>query len=81
MIVQVEVSLYPLGTTAIGETIDAFIDRLSRPGVDIAKGNMSTTLGGELSDVFAALNAAYEQAAHVGASVMVLKMSNACPVR
>jgi uncharacterized protein YqgV (UPF0045/DUF77 family) len=81
MMIQVEVSLYPLGTTAIGEAIDAFVEQLSRPGVNIVKGNMSTMLDGELSAVFAALKAAFEQATNTGASVMVLKMSNACPLR
>ena len=46
MIVRVEASLYPLGTPEIGETIERFIDRLSRPGLDIVRGNMSTQIEG-----------------------------------
>ncbi len=78
MIVQVEVSLYPLGMPELGKTINAFIERLARPGLNAVKGNMSTIIEGELSEVFDALNEAFAHCAKDNAVVMVLKMSNAC---
>jgi uncharacterized protein YqgV (UPF0045/DUF77 family) len=79
MIVQVEVSLYPLETAEIGKIIDAFIGRLSRPGLRITQGNMSTSIEGEMLDAFQALNEAFGQVASSNAVVMSVRMSNACP--
>jgi len=81
MIVQVEASLYPLGTPEIGEAVEMFIDRLSCPGLNITKGNMSTLIEGELREVFPALSEAFEQVATSNAVVLSIKMSNACPSR
>ncbi|MGC9327732.1 MAG: YkoF family thiamine/hydroxymethylpyrimidine-binding protein [Candidatus Hinthialibacter sp.] len=81
MTIQAEVSLYPLGNPEIGDAIDAFINRLSRPGINVQKGNMSTTLDGDLPDVFDALRMAFEETANENAAVLIVKMSNACPSR
>ena len=79
MIVQAEVSLYPLRTSRIGKIVATFVAGLSRPGLAISKGNMSTVVEGEVSDVLAAVNAAFVSAASTHAVVMALKISNACP--
>lgn len=79
MNVQVEASLYPLGTPAIGEIIEKFISRLSRPGLTINKGNMSTQIEGDLHEVFPVLSEAFENVASSSAVVLSIKISNACP--
>lgn len=81
MFIQAEVSLYPLGTADLDRAIGTFIDALSRSGVVVAPGNMSTVVEGEMADVFAALQAAMTAASKHDHVVMVLKMSNACPPR
>ncbi|MBN1377919.1 MAG: thiamine-binding protein [Gammaproteobacteria bacterium] len=79
MIIQVEVSVYPLETDALRETIDTFINRVSQHGLNVNKGAMSTILSGDDSVMFTALNAAFVQIANDNKVVMVLKISNACP--
>ncbi|MDD8042292.1 MAG: YkoF family thiamine/hydroxymethylpyrimidine-binding protein [Verrucomicrobiota bacterium] len=79
MILQAEISLYPLGTDRIAEGIDTFLERLPRPGVNLRVGNMSTIVEGELELVFEAVRDGFKQVADSNAVVMVLKMSNACP--
>ena len=81
MFIQAEISLYPLGTANLDTAIGSFIDALSRPGVFVAPGNMSTVVEGEMADVFEALQAAMTAASEQDHVVMVLKMSNACPPR
>jgi uncharacterized protein YqgV (UPF0045/DUF77 family) len=80
MIVQVEASLYPLGTPEIGKSIEMFIGRLSRPGLNIVRGNMSTQIEGDMHEVFPALSEAFESVASSSAVVLSIKISNACPI-
>jgi uncharacterized protein YqgV (UPF0045/DUF77 family) len=81
MIVQAEISVYPLGTESIGETVNTFINSMSRSKLNISRGTMSTNFSGEASDIFSALNSAFVQIADNNAVVLVLKVSNACPLR
>ena len=80
MNIQAEASLYPLGTIEIGEAIDCFTEKLTEAGLDVCKGDMSTTMTGEAADVFAALGKAFTGVARENAVVLVLKLSNACPM-
>jgi len=79
MNVQAEVSLYPLQTQEIGEVIDSFVGDLERAGLTVRKGNMSTTLSGDVGAVFGAVGRAFTTVADSGQVVLVLKVSNACP--
>lgn len=81
MIIQVEASLYPLGTSEIGKAINQFVERLSCPQLTITKGNMSTLIEGDLREVFPSLQEAFDTVAASNAVVLCLKISNACPTR
>ena len=79
MNVQAEVSLYPLQTQEIGKAIDGFVGDLERAGLTVRKGNMSSTLSGDVDAVFATVGEAFRTVAGDGQVVLVLKVSNACP--
>lgn len=76
MLVQAEVSLYPLGEKDLALLIDHFVRRLERDGLRIEPGPMSTLLVGESDLVFQALQEAYEEAGRQGRRVLVVKMMN-----
>jgi uncharacterized protein YqgV (UPF0045/DUF77 family) len=80
VIVQAEISLYPLGESEYGMRIESFIEKLEESGLDLESGKMSTIISGECGDVFRVLSDAYEADIATGASVMTIKVSNACPV-
>jgi len=79
MMVQAEVSLYPLGQGGLQEPIAAFVDELNRRGIEGSIGPMSTRLSGEVTEVFEAMGAAFAQVADQRGVVLVVKVSNACP--
>jgi len=80
VIVQAEVSLYPLGTTHLAASIDGFCRVLQARGLEVIGGPMSTRVVGESAAVFEALRVAFEQAARDRKVVLVVKVSNACPM-
>lgn len=77
MLVQAEVSLYPLGEKELAPPIYTFVRRLEREGLRIEPGPMSTLIAGESELVFAALREAYEEAGRLGRRALVVKMLNA----
>ncbi len=79
MNIQAEVSLYPLQSQEIGEAIDRFVNVLERGGLALHKGNMSTTLSGDVDAVFGAVGRVFTTVAEGGQVVLILKASNACP--
>ena len=80
MTVQVEVSLYPLRTTDLTESIDRFTEHLRRSGFNVEIGPMSSRVSGECTDIFRVLGEAFEAAARDGDVVLTVKASNACPM-
>lgn len=80
MIVQAEVSLYPLRTPSLGEPIASFLERLESAGLEIEAGPMSSTVVGESGEVFAALADAFGHVARDCHVVLSAKVSNACPM-
>ncbi len=76
MLVQAEISLYPLGETDVGRTIYEFIHVLERPGLTLEPGPMSTLIAGESELVFTALREAYEHSVATGRKILVLKVMN-----
>jgi uncharacterized protein YqgV (UPF0045/DUF77 family) len=80
VIVQTEMSLYRLGTDLLGESIDLFLDEFSNRPLEVTTGPMSTLVVGEVAVIFNALSAAFAGAAENGPAVLVVKISNACPL-
>lgn len=79
MIVQAEVSLYPLRSPDLSVPIGTFCEMLRRPDVHAQVGTMSTALSGQSREVFDTLRRALEAVGAHHEVVLVLKVSNACP--
>jgi uncharacterized protein YqgV (UPF0045/DUF77 family) len=78
--IQAEASLYPLRTDTVGMPIRDFLVSLEDAGLVVQQGNMSSTLAGDVDEVFAALSRAFQRAANRFHVVLILKVSNACPL-
>ena len=77
--ISAQVSLYPLGQEILSPAIDAAL-RIFRAHVShVDPGSMSTLISGDVAAVFAALQAAFQEAAGQEHIVMVVTFSNACP--
>ena len=79
MMVQAEVSLYPLGDDEFSDRINALIENINNAGLEIEVGRMSSVISGECTDVFRILGEVFDEDCERGASVMTIKVSNACP--
>jgi len=78
MKIQAELSLYPLRIQAYENTIEQFIEGLSRSGITVVSGEMSTLIAGNNEDVFHAVSQCYARAASTDEVVLIAKFSNAC---
>jgi uncharacterized protein YqgV (UPF0045/DUF77 family) len=78
--ISAQVSVYPLRQDDLSPTVDAVVGALSRHGIERRTGEMSTVVWGDDEKVFPALLDAFRQAAAQGHTVMVITVSNACPV-
>ena len=79
MNVQAEISLYPLRTGELGQSIDSFLGDLEAAGLTVREGSMSSTVAGDVDVVFSAVGAAFRTIAAGSQAVLVMKVSNACP--
>jgi uncharacterized protein YqgV (UPF0045/DUF77 family) len=80
MIISAQVSLYPLRQSHLTPAIRALGDAFAATGLTPTVGPMSTVVTGEADLVFDALRRGFSQAAADGEAVMVVTLSNACPV-
>jgi len=69
-----------LGQDDLEPAIQAVWAAFQRCEVEYEVGSMSTIAWGEDANVFAALQEAFKEAAKCGPTVMVITLSNACPV-
>jgi len=79
MNVQAEVSLYPLRSPNLSEPIGKFCEALMKSGLRVVTGSMSTSLSGEVDQVFDGLKSALAEVGEDHEVVLVVKVSNACP--
>ncbi|MEW6268041.1 MAG: YkoF family thiamine/hydroxymethylpyrimidine-binding protein [Thermodesulfobacteriota bacterium] len=77
--IAAQVSIYPLRQASLTPAIDAVREALERRGLTPEMGPMSTFVYGDSDATFAALRDAFEGAATLGAVVMSVTVSNACP--
>ena len=78
-IVTAQVSFYPLKQDNLSSSIDAALEVFARHGIEAQTGSMSTLLRGGDEKVFSSLLDAFRKVASLGAAVMVVTVSNACP--
>ena len=79
MIVQAEVSLYPLDASDLSEAIDALVKALADPHLRVTTGAMSTHVAGESRIVFDRVSKAFATVAEEWRVALIVKVSNACP--
>jgi uncharacterized protein YqgV (UPF0045/DUF77 family) len=79
-VITAQVSVYPLRQVSIGPAIRKAVRVFRQHGLETRVGAMSTLVWGEETAVFAALKEAFHQAAESGDAVMVVALSNACPL-
>ena len=80
MNIQAEISLYPLRTSDLGHAIESLLDELKAAGLAVQPGNMSSTVAGDVDAVFSTVGAAFKAVAENGQVVLVMKVSNDCPL-
>jgi uncharacterized protein YqgV (UPF0045/DUF77 family) len=78
--VSAQVSLYPLRQDRLSPVIDEAIKIFKNRGIEVELGPMSTLLTGDDQMIFEALTEAFRKGAEMGEIVMVVTLSNACPV-
>jgi uncharacterized protein YqgV (UPF0045/DUF77 family) len=78
--ISAQVSIYPLRQDNLSPAVDAVGKALDREGVESQLGSMSTIVWGEDEKVFPALMEAFQNAANIGETVMIITVSNACPI-
>jgi len=78
--VGVQVSLYPLGQADLLPAIQDVWDVLEQAGPQVQPGPLSTLVYGEDQAVLAALQEGFRRAAGKGPAVMVITLTNACPM-
>jgi uncharacterized protein YqgV (UPF0045/DUF77 family) len=78
--ISAQISLYPLLHKRRSPVIDEALKEFRRLGVEVRPGTMSTLVIGSEGSIFAALRRAFRKATRHGKVVMVVTVSNACPV-
>ncbi len=78
--ISAQISVYPLRQDDLSSSVDAVASALARHGIERQTGTMSTMAWGDDGKVFSALLDAFRGAAARGQTVMVITVSNACPL-
>jgi uncharacterized protein YqgV (UPF0045/DUF77 family) len=78
--ISVQLSVYPLRQPRVGPAISMALEAFRARGLDVRAGTMSTVIVGEPGAVFDGLKESFQSAASLGDLVMVLSISNCCPV-
>jgi uncharacterized protein YqgV (UPF0045/DUF77 family) len=80
MFVSAQISLYPLRDARLSPIINQALDTLKKHGLTVSPGAMSSLVSGDDEVLFAALKEAFQKSSSEGDVVMVVTLSNACPV-
>lgn len=78
--ISAQVSLYPLGQDDLSSAIEEIWNALDAQGLEHTPGPMSTLTWGSDDAVLDALKNGFRRAAEFGPAVMVLTLTNACPM-
>ncbi len=78
--IAAQVSLYPLRQEQLGPAITEAVATFRRHDVTVWEGAMSTVIAGEPDQVWTALREAFTGATARGEALMVVTLSNGCPV-
>ena len=75
-----QVSIYGLGGTDTSAVVAAFVEALEEHDLAFEVGAMSAVVWGDEAEVWVALQRGYAAALELGAVVMNVTFSNACPL-
>jgi uncharacterized protein YqgV (UPF0045/DUF77 family) len=78
--IAAQVSIYPLRQPALSPAIETALQVFQKRGLEVQPGAMSSLVTGDDEAVFAGLREAFARATEQGEVVMVVTVSNACPV-
>lgn len=76
MLIQAEISLYPLDTPDLAQSIYHFVQELEKENLEVEIGAMSTVIAGEDNVVFDALRRAYLEIGDETRAILVVKIYN-----
>lgn len=77
--ITAQLSLYALGRVEYRPEVDTAISALVELGLEPKVGALSTTISGDLEQVFRAVRALFEKANKAGPSVLTVTLANATP--
>jgi len=80
MYLEVDVSLYPLAEQYLQHPVHDFIEVLEKHGCEVENSPTSSIVKGESEKVFEAIRIGYEQAVLKSGCVLIVKVSNVCPL-
>lgn len=79
--ISLQLSVYPLRQPHLRPAISSALDVFRARGLEISGGSMSTVIVGDMDSVLDGLKESFKSAAAVGDVVMVVSISNCCPIR
>ncbi len=80
MFLAAQVSMYPLRQPRLSPAIDKALSIFGQHGLEVAPGAMSSVVSGDDEALFAAIKEVFQQISEQGEVVMIITLSNACPV-
>jgi len=80
MFLAAQISLYPLGQSDLSPAISRAVSILREHRLEVSPGAMSSVLSGDDEALFSAIKAIFQKSSEQGGMVMVVTLSNACPI-
>ncbi len=80
MFISAQISLYPLRGARLSPIIEQALETFKERGLTVSPGAMSSLVSGDDEALFAALKEVFKKSSDGGDIVMVITLSNACPV-
>jgi len=80
MFLAAQVSIYPLRQTHLSPAIDKALSIFRGYDLEVTQGTMSSVISGDDKALFAAIKEVFQHTSEQGEVVMIITLSNACPV-
>jgi uncharacterized protein YqgV (UPF0045/DUF77 family) len=80
MFLAAQMSLYPLRQAHLSPAISSAASILREHGLEVSSGPMSSLVSGDDEALFAAIKDIFRKSSDQGDMMMVVTISNACPV-
>ncbi len=80
MFLSAQISLYPLRQSHLSPAIGNAVNILEEHGLEVSPGVMSSVASGDDEVLFAAIKEIFQKSSEQGDVVMVVTLSNTCPV-